>query len=66
MDKLRLFVLGESSGETEKWREGGWRALVIAVNAEEAVALFPEMDRATEVLMEKPGIIAVEPFPSKL
>jgi hypothetical protein len=46
MDKLKLFVLGESSGNPDEWSRFGSRALVLARSAEEALSMVEFTDVA--------------------
>ena len=64
MDKFKLFVLGESSGNPDKWSEYGWRAFALATTSDEALALFPEFAIASEVSVDGPMLVFVEPIPA--
>jgi hypothetical protein len=56
---LRLFVVGESSGDPETWSPYGSRRLVFANDAEEAVALAGDLvgGPASEVMAERPALV---------
>jgi hypothetical protein len=43
---LKLFVVGENSGNPNDWSTVGWRALVAAQTPEQAVSLAPRLCRA--------------------
>ena len=61
--KLRLFVVGESSGDPADWSEWPHRALVIAENVEEALTIMGDLaipGVAHEVLMDKPVVLHVD------
>ena len=56
--QMKLFVVGESSGNPDDWSEWPIRALVIAGSADEAIALSETFGPlAVEVSFEKPGIL---------
>jgi hypothetical protein len=53
--KLRLFVVGELSGDPDKWGEWGERTLVIANDEQEAASLAEAgTDAVTEVAFVRP------------
>jgi hypothetical protein len=54
--KLKLFVVGESSGDPEKWNMP-WSMLVLARNVEEALSFSDFHKSAAEVLMDKPTVL---------
>jgi hypothetical protein len=63
MSKLKLFVVGESSGNPENWSEWGDRAFVIASNEEEALLLVGDLcgPSVVEVSCDKPILLHYEP-----
>jgi hypothetical protein len=62
--KLRLLVVGESSGDPDEWSEWPNRALVIAGSPEEALALMGdragENSGVTEILFDKAAVLSVD------
>ncbi len=61
MPNLKLFVVGESSGNPDEWRSPCGDAIVIAESAESALRMWPHLgSMATEVVMEKPAILHVQ------
>jgi hypothetical protein len=60
--KLRLFVVGESSGDPADWSEYPCRAYVIAGSAEEAVRMLGDraMSGVAEVRFDKPVTLCVD------
>jgi hypothetical protein len=54
MDTLKLFVVGQISGEHERWN--GDRVFVIAHSPEEA-ATMADGDSAIEVPMDRPFVL---------
>jgi hypothetical protein len=54
MDPLRLFVVGQISGEPERWI--GDRVFVVAHSPEEA-ATITDGDSAIEVCMDRPFVL---------
>jgi hypothetical protein len=56
---LRLFVVGESSGNPEEWSEWGSWSIVFAKSPEEAIAECGDLhgDEIAEVRAESAGII---------
>jgi hypothetical protein len=60
MSQLKLFVVGESSGDPERWSEYSERVFVIAADKEEARAIAGDLvaDVAAEVELSKPGMLA--------
>jgi hypothetical protein len=62
--ELRLFVVGESSTDPERWNEYGSRAIVIAHDAEEANKLLEEKGSSliTEIKLncETPKVLMYE------
>jgi hypothetical protein len=68
MAELKLFVVGESSGNPDEWRDSGGRVLVIATDPAEALSLIPEGESARlytpiEVSLVNPALLAIEPIP---
>jgi hypothetical protein len=57
MDKLKLFVLGQTSSDPEKWnRYQGW-SLVLARDAQEALSMDDAHSIATEVVADEPIVL---------
>lgn len=55
---LKLFVVGESSGNPGEWRADGKRALVAASSADEAIALTDSCAPvAAELEVLQPGVL---------
>jgi hypothetical protein len=63
MDKLKLFVLGVSSDDPDKWSPWGSRAIVIAHDADEARSLIGDLpcSGVTEIDLSKPRMLLYEP-----
>lgn len=59
MEELKLFVIGESSGNPDDWTETGRRVLVAARNAAEAESMAPSLARigVSELNVKKPHIL---------
>src|SRR5205823_14164937 len=65
MDKLKLFVIGESSPDSAEWGDTNSLALVIAHNAEEALRMFDSVSGpATEIPFDKPMKLFLREFRS--
>lgn len=66
--ELKLFVVGESSGDPENWSGFGSRVFVIASNAAEALALAGDLAApcVAEVDMTKPSVLVHEDSSSML
>jgi hypothetical protein len=61
MEKLKLFVVGESSSNPDDWDGYGTTAIVIAESKEQAKTLCPELsDTVTEIPLDRPMVIHVE------
>jgi hypothetical protein len=64
--KLRLFVVGESSGDPDEWMAYGERAIVVAHDEEEARSLVDFSNRVTEIPFTKPVKLMSEHSPHRL
>jgi hypothetical protein len=60
MKKMKLYVLGESSGDPDNWGPYTQRALVLARSKEEALAMGDFTSVATEVWVNKPGLLCLD------
>jgi hypothetical protein len=58
MDKLKLFVVGTSSGNPDEWSEYGNRALVLATSPEEALSMVDFSSAVAEVKTDKPCVLS--------
>ena len=58
--KLKLFVVGESSGNPDDWPELGRRAFVVAGSAEEALLLVDFSSEAAELAPLRPVILVID------
>lgn len=63
-DKLKLFVVGESSSNPNDWSEWGDRALVMARTESEALQMAGDLcgGPVAEVICEKPMLLHYEPL----
>jgi hypothetical protein len=62
VDKLKLFVVGETSGDPSKWHPyGGW-SLVLAHDKNEALAFDDSQSIATEVSIDEPTFLCHVPL----
>ena len=52
-NRLKFFVVGESSGDPDKWDGWGNRAIVLAHDAKEALSLTDFSNQAAEIKMDK-------------
>ena len=60
-ERLRLYVVGESSGNPTDWSERPNRALVIAASADEAIAIADMGTTCTaEVCFDAPIVLSVD------
>jgi hypothetical protein len=57
---LRLFVVGESSSDPEKWTLYGRRALVVAASLEDAIAQVDFASFGAEVSFDRPMVLCEE------
>ncbi len=55
---LKLYVLGESSGDPDDWGAWGRRALVLAETSEQALALHDAFGLVAEVKGTRPVLLA--------
>jgi len=60
VDRLKLFVVGESSADPEQWCYGGMRALVIAHDAAEAARMVEFSDTVTEIPLVKTTLLLID------
>lgn len=54
---VRLFIVGERSGNPADWSDWGPRTLVLARSAEEAQAMAEHSSAVAEVQLDKPGVL---------
>ncbi len=54
---LKLFVLGESSGDPVDWSGWGRRAFVLATSKDEALSLHDGYSDAAEVIAVEPCVL---------
>ena len=60
--ELRVFVVGELSGDPADWSELTGRTFVIAASEEEALALAPDCPQFVRpVSLARPAVLAVVP-----
>jgi hypothetical protein len=58
MEKLRLFVVGQTSSDPDQWSPWFDRAIVIARDEEEAISLSGlNCDRVAEILLDRPMVL---------
>lgn len=57
--ELKLFVVGESSGNPDDWSEFGGYELVIARGPQEAMEMAVSPGPATEVSFDKPRVLSI-------
>ena len=57
---LRLFVVGESSGDPAQWTSYGRRALVVAASLEDAIEQVDFASFGAEIILDKPMVLCEE------
>jgi hypothetical protein len=60
VQKLKLFVVGQLSGNPEEWTDLGTRAIVAAYSPEQAVEMAGCGHCVAELDVREPGVLVVE------
>ena len=59
-NNLKLYVVGEHSGDPDNWSEWGARAIVVAHDPKEAASMVDFSYTATEISLDKPQVLMIE------